>query len=160
MSVELHVLSDRPESDHDPYVIAGYDTRAHSPGLPPRTLRSARHLAEALFSTPEGPPPAERLDWLERDLGDFFGHVSLRARVLFRACIFAVSIFAPLLVARLPTLSRLSVEERVRAVHAFERTPLSLALLAAKAILSLVYFEHPDAAAEIGWDQRCMGPPE
>ena len=160
MSAELRVLRDDGEPPGgDPYVIAGYDTRAAAPGLSARSLRAARHLAEALFATEDGPPPAARLDWLERDLGDFFGHVSWRARLLFRACVFTVSVFAPLLVLRVPTLGRLAVEDRVRAVHALERTPLSLPLLAAKAILCLVYFEHPDAAEEIGWDQECMGPP-
>ncbi|MCZ7678966.1 MAG: hypothetical protein M5U28_09520 [Sandaracinaceae bacterium] len=43
-------------------------------------------------------------------------------------------------------------------VERLEATPLSLPLLGAKAILSIVYYEHPDAAREIGWDQECMGP--
>ena len=33
----------------------------------------------------------------------------------------------------------------------------SLALCALKALTSFVYYEHPDAAREIGWDQRCLG---
>lgn len=160
MSGELRVLRDVPDAaPSDPYVVAGFDTRASSPGLSPRASRAARHLAEGLFATDAGPPPKERLDWLERDLGDFFGHVTLRARLLFLACVTAVSILAPLLILRRPGLGHLALDERVRAIHAFERTPLSMALLGAKAMLCIVYFEHPDAAAEIGWDQACMGPP-
>jgi hypothetical protein len=26
-----------------------------------------------------------------------------------------------------------------------------------KALASFVYYEHPDAAAELRWDQRCLG---
>ncbi len=129
--------------------------RASRPGLPPRALRAARAVAEALFAHEGGPPPAERLDWLERDLADFFGHVTLRARLLFRACVATLTWIAPLLVARLPPFSRLPLEARIEALHRIERTPLSLAFLGAKAILCIVYFEHPEAAREIGWDQRC-----
>jgi len=31
-------------------------------------------------------------------------------------------------------------------------------VLALKSILSLLYFEHPDAAREIGFDAACKGP--
>lgn len=138
----------------DPNVVAGWDGRAPRPGLPARSLRAARAIAEALFARADGPPPADRLDWTVADLGDFFGHVTLRARLLFRACIATLFWIAPLLVFRVPPLSRLSVPERVRALERVEKSPLSLALLGAKAPLCIVYFEHPDAAREIGWDQR------
>jgi hypothetical protein len=149
----------RGDEDADPYVIDGWDSRASRPGLPDRSIRAARCVAEALFARESGPPPAARLDWMARDLGDFFGHVTLRARLLFRACVATVFWLAPLLVAKLPPLSRLPIDARIAALHRLERTPLSLALLGAKAILCIVYYEHPDAADEIGWDQRCMGPP-
>lgn len=47
---------------------------------------------------------------MERDLADFFGHLGLRARLVFRVCV------------------------------------------------ATLYFEHPDAAREIGWDQECLEP--
>lgn len=133
-----------------------WDGRAESPGLPARTLRAARLVSEAMFSTESGPPPAERLDWMEAELSDFFAHVTLRARLLFRACLATVYLLAPLLIGRLRTMAGLTVEERIDALHALERTPLSLALLGMKAILCIVYYEHPDAALEIGWDQECF----
>lgn len=142
----------------DPYVVDGWDSRAPRPGLSAAARRRARLVAEALFAGPDGPPPRERLDWLEHDLGDFFGHVGRRARLIFWACTTAVYLVAPLLVGRLRTLGGLTVDERVHAIERLERTPLSIALLGAKAILSLVYFEHPDAAREIGWDQECRLP--
>ena len=156
----LPVVDESGPGGADPYEIRGWDSRAARPGLPPGALARARAIAEALFSREQGPPPKARLDWMQRDLSDFFGHTSLRSRLLFRACVFAVSALAPLLIWRWPGLVRLSLEDRIRALRAAEaRPPLSLALLAAKAILSIVYFEHPGASAEIGWDQRCMKDP-
>lgn len=158
MRPSLPVLADdAPVDASEP--PSGFVRRAARPGLSPGTARRARVLAATLFATDAGAPPEARLDWLEAELSDFFGHVSLRARVLFSACVFAVSVLAPLTIGRLPTLARLPLDARVDAIHRFETTPLSIALLGAKAILSIVYFEHADAAREIGWDQRCMGPP-
>jgi hypothetical protein len=37
-----------------------------------------------------------------------------------------------------------------------ERTFLGPLLLALKTILCILYYEHPDAAAEIGFDGECM----
>lgn len=148
-SPSLPVARERPEPPE-------WDGRAHAPGLSPRALGAARVVAEALFAREDGPPPAERLDWMERELADFFGHVTLRARLLFRACLATIYFLAPLTMGRLRTMRGLSVAERVAALHSLERTPLSLALLGCKAILCIVYFEHPDAAAEIGWDQECL----
>jgi hypothetical protein len=155
--VSLPVLSERDETDapSDPYVIDGWSSRASRRGLPARSLRAARTLAEAIFTCDDGPPPAERLDWLIDDLADFFGHVTLRARLLFRACLATVFWLAPIAIGRFAPLSSLTIEERIRALEALERTPFSLPLLGAKAGLSVVYYEHPDAAAEIGWDQQC-----
>ncbi len=155
--VSLPVVREREGGD--PYVIDGWNSRASRAGLPGRSIRAARCVAETLFAREDGPPPAARLDWMTRDLADFFGHVTLRARLLFRACVATVYWLAPLLIAKLPPLSRLSIDDRVEALERLERTPLSMALLGAKAILCIVYYEHPDAADEIGWDQRCMGPP-
>ncbi len=157
MSAEPATLPVVRDEGSEPAPADGdWDRAADAPGLPPRTLRAARLVCEALFSTAEGPPPAERLDWVEAELADFFAHVTLRAQLLFRACLATVYLLSPVLVGRLRTMGGLTVDDRVAALHALERTPLSLALLGCKAILCIVYYEHPDAAASIGWDQRCM----
>ena len=39
-----------------------------------------------------------------------------------------------------------------------EETPLSLAFFGAKAVLCIVWYEHPDSAREIGWSSTCLGP--
>lgn len=115
-------------------------------------------FGEALFArTLEQAPPTERMTWFLDDLDDFVAHLNTRARWLFRLCLFAVTWVAPLVSGRLSRLSRLSLAERIEALDALERTPASLALFGARAVVSLVYYEHPDAAAEIGWDRKCLG---
>ncbi|MBX3271086.1 MAG: hypothetical protein KF729_12545 [Sandaracinaceae bacterium] len=143
------------EASADPYVVLGWSSRAARPGLSAPWRRRARLVAEALFSTDDGPPPAARLDWLEEDLGDFFGHLGRRSRLVFVACLATIYFVAPLLAWRLCTLGALDWRARVHAIERLERSALSIALLGAKAILSIVYFEHPDAAREIGWTQQC-----
>ena len=126
----------------------------------PRALRAARHFAEAFFATSEGPPPAERLDWMERELDDFLGRAGGRGRGTFRLALFAITWGAPLFVGRLGPLGRLAIADRVHALETFESIPgLGLALFLVRAIVSIVYYEHPDAARDIGWDQACLGAP-
>lgn len=130
--------------------------RAERPGLSASGRANARALAETLWSRDGTTAPAEdRLSFFTDDLSDFVGHLNTRARLLFLSCLATVTFLAPLLLGRFARLRSLSIEERIRAIHALERTPLSLALFAAKAIVSLVWYEHPDTAREIGWDQRC-----
>ncbi len=128
-------------------------------GLSPRTKRDARAFAEAFFSRDGAGVPSDRLDHFEAEISDFFGHVRGRARLLFLACLAAATWGAPFLVARpFQRLERLSIADRIAALEAMERTPVAqLALFALKALGSFVYYEHPDAAAEMKWDQRCAG---
>ncbi|MCA9515530.1 MAG: hypothetical protein KC635_11345, partial [Myxococcales bacterium] len=66
-------------------------------------------------------------------------------------------VVAPWLAGRLGPLERLPVSERVAALERLERSPLGLSVFALKATLAILYFEHPDAAAEIGFDGRGLG---
>ena len=123
-----------------------------------RTLkRDARALAEAYFSDENGPPPAARLDWLIEEIDDFVRHAGPRARLTFQGATKAVSALAPVAIGKLPPLRGLTLEDRVRAIEKFEATQLGLAALGAKAMLCIIYYEHPDAAREIGFDGKCMG---
>lgn len=121
---------------------------------------AARHhvraFGEALFSRDGGAPPEERMRWFVEDVDDFVAHLNTRAYLLFRLCLFAVTWLAPLLVLRPRSLASMQLSERLHALEALERSPASLALFGARAIVSLVYYEHPDAAREIGWDQKCL----
>lgn len=116
--------------------------------------REIASTAEALFSRP-APPPPERLRWAVDDLADFLERAGGRSRLVFHACRLATTWLAPLHVAALPPLGRLLVGDRVRALAAMERGPLGMTVLGVKAMLSMVWYEHPDSAAEIGFDGRC-----
>lgn len=126
-------------------------------GLDADELADARAFAEALFSRDGTAPPSDRMDAFELDLSDFAEHLTPRARRLLGACLAVPTWLAPPLVGRPVRLRTLSVRERIDALNALEHSPIGLALFATKAMTSLVYHEHPDAAAEIGWDRRCMG---
>ncbi len=133
-------------------------SRPRRDGLKNAGRAHARALAEALWSRDgKSAPSRERLAYFEDDLSDFVGHLNPRARLLFLACLGTITWIAPLLAGRLGRFGSLSIEERIRVIHALEKSPASLALIAVKAIVSIVWFEHPDTAREIGWDQRCLG---
>ena len=118
--------------------------------------RSARAVAEALFARDQGPPPAERLDWLCRDFEDFLEHAGPRSEAVLSASLAVATWLAPLTIRRRPPLSRLSLHDRCEALEATEDTMAGLAILAVKAILSILYYEHPDSQAEIGVDSSCL----
>lgn len=134
--------------------------RAERPMLSARARTNLRAFAEAYFSRDGSAPPADRLDWLVDDIADFLGQVGGRARFVFGACLFAVSWGSGVLVGRpFSPLRALPIDVRIEAIERVEKAPLvALAFFALRALCSLVYYEHPDAAAEIGWDQRCLKP--
>ncbi len=122
-----------------------------------RTLGTLRAVAEALFSTASGPPGAERIDWLLLEIEDFLARAGPRTRLVLGLAVFAVNVLAPLSVLRLAPLRRLPLAERVHALRSLENSRLAAPLFAVKALLSLIYYEHPDAAREVGFDGECMG---
>lgn len=137
-------------------VRVGDEVRGRA-GITARMRRATWAVAEALFTTDGGPPPEDRLDWLVDDLDDFLAHAGPRSRLIYRLCLWAISTLAPLLVWRLPPFRRLSSVKRVEALERLERSPFALAVFGCKMLLCIVYYEHPDAAREIGFDGRCMG---
>ena len=125
-------------------------------GLTRRMRAATFALAETLFTTGEGPPPPARLQWLCDDLDDFAAQSGARARLVYRACLLAISAIAPLLVLRPLPFRFLSFEKRVHALERMERSPFGLAVFGAKAVLCILYYEHPEAAALIGYDATCL----
>ncbi len=126
----------------------------------PRPLRRAtRSIAEALFADDAGPPPPDRIEWTLDDVEDFLAHSGPRARAIFQASILTLTTLAPLTIGRPVPLFALDYRDCARAIERFEATPLGLAVLGAKAMLCIVYYEHPDSAAEIGFDGRCQEAP-
>lgn len=116
-------------------------------------------IAEALFASEEGPPPPGRINWLRREYVDLFCRTSGRGRFYFGAGSLVVSIVAPLLIGKLRPFRRLPHAERLEALRRFEAHPLGSILIALRAILCLLWYEHPDVASEsgIGWAERKLG---
>jgi hypothetical protein len=131
--------------------------RERDAGLSPWSERAVRAVIEALFAS-EGdqddviPPPAERVAWVTDEVDDFLARASGRTYVIVLLSLFVVNVVAPLLVRRVGTLGALAPRERVIALDKLERSGLAPALLAVKALLSVHYYEHPDAAREVGFD--------
>lgn len=122
-----------------------------------RTLGVIRALAESIFATEQGPPPAERLDWVRDEMEDFLARAGAQSRVVYQLSLLAVSVLAPALIGKPgSSLARLPLDERTRALVKLEHGPFAPTLLAAKAMLCVVYYEHPDAAADAGYDGECM----
>lgn len=119
-------------------------------------MREASYaLAETLFTTEDGPPDEDRLTWLVNDLDHFLSHAGPRARTVYRLCLFAISSLAPALIFRLPPFRKLSLADRAHALERMEQSPAGLAVFGAKAILCILWYEHPASAREIGFDARC-----
>lgn len=104
-------------------------------------------MAETLFETRKGPPAAAHMDWLLADVDDLLVHAGWRARLSFLACVVLSTLVAPLLIFRLPPFWALSPEDRLRALERLESTWLGLAVLGAKTVLCVIYYEHPEVAA-------------
>ncbi|HEX3598360.1 MAG TPA: hypothetical protein VHU80_24800 [Polyangiaceae bacterium] len=122
-----------------------------------RTVSAAVAIASAVFGRDGQPPPAERLTYLEREIEDFLARSGPRARTMLSFMIWVVALVGPWLVGKLGPLGRLSQKERVRALSRLERR-FGEPLIAVKAILCLLYYEHPDAARDVGFDGECHLP--
>ncbi len=112
--------------------------------------RDARAFAEALFSDESGAPPAPRIDWLLRELADFVSHAGPRTQLILRGGLMTASWLAPPLIGKAPPLAKLTVSDRCRALEKLEHTPAGLPLLALKAMLCIIYYEHPDVLRASG----------
>jgi len=158
-SLPVVSASSPPHADEGHWLVPRADLARYENATPRRAGidRMVWAIAEAMFCTDEGPPDAPRLAWLCDDLRDFLHHAGPRARwtvVLALICTFWLS---PLLLGHAPPLDRLPPRERAKALDGFEHGSLltSAAMLAIKALLCILYFEHPDTAARVGFDPRC-----
>lgn len=115
-------------------------------------IRASRAVVAAMFSTSAGPPPAEQLDWTMAQLYDVHERVGGMGLAAYRLSLFAFTWLAPLMILRLPPFSRLSHAQQMRAMHRFESSLIAVALFALKAMLCMIYFEHPAAAAHMAFD--------
>lgn len=95
------------------------------------------------------------MDWLALELEDFLARSGAQTRLVFRLSLFAVSVLAPLSIGRFRSLASLPVAERARALGSLEDR-FGPPVLAVKALLCVLYYEHPDAAREVGFDGSCL----
>mgnify|MGYP001808759961 CR=1 FL=1 len=114
-------------------------------------------LAAIVFATESGPPPEARLCWLVVETVDFVSRIGARSRFIFRLSLFVTIWLSPLLSFRPGPLHWYRTRRRAQILERFERSFAGASLLAVKAILSIMYFEHPDSAAELGFDGACLG---
>lgn len=124
----------------------------HCPA-PERAWHKQLHaLAGAMFAEEETAPPQARLNWCVYQIDDVLTKSGGRGVLAYRFSLWVLSWVAPLLIFRLPRFARLSHEDRVRALKRFDQSVFRTLLFALKALLCIVYFEHPDAAAEVQFD--------
>ena len=137
-----------------------FDTTADD-GPEPRSplARGVEAVGAALFASHAGPPDPRRLRWLGWRVESWLRDVGGRGALVFRVSLFLMVWLAPLLVVRVGPLWALRPASRHLALDRWERSPLGMTLFAVKAILCIHYFEHRDAAAEIGFDGGCAHVP-
>ncbi len=127
--------------------------RAARATLRPRHWPLVRALAEAMFSHGDG-PPAQRIDALVREVDDY---VSFASRTLRFGLLLMLEVvrFAPvLLLWRFATFESLALGDRVRVLEKMEQSrfvPLMVVFAAYKAILCLLFFEHPAEQRDVGY---------
>ncbi len=149
---------DTPAVNAPPRRVVPPDARRDDWRMPRPVRKVARAFAEALFADDQGPPPADRLDWLMEDVQDFLAHAGPRARTVFQASMVALGTVAPLAAGIPKPLWAIGWRERVHVVEKFEKTPLGLAVLGAKTMICFSWYEHPDTTAEIGYDGLPLDP--
>jgi len=113
-------------------------------------LKTIESIAEALFSVEGVPPPYGRIGWLGQEVADYMSRVSVLGRFLFVCALLLVSRVAPVMVFRFCPLYRLSLERRILALTRYESSAIGTSLIPIKAIVCIIYYEHPDAAREVG----------
>jgi hypothetical protein len=138
----------RPLSPPDPEDDV---TRREGEPLGEFMLRAVGAVAEALFATEEGAPDPDRIAWVVKDFDHFCAVAPGRARGVMQLCLFALSWVAPLFVFRpFVPLASLPLPLRTEALERIEASVLGPAALGPKAILCLLWLEHPDTQRETG----------
>jgi len=122
------------------------------------TLRLMRAIAATVFDRGQGVPPV-RLDWMEEELRGFLGAAGLIPRMAVRFALLAVQWLPLLVIFRPRRFVSLPPAERMRYLVKMESHRLGLVcmpIMAVKIVLGSVYFEHPDAVGETGYDGGCL----
>lgn len=149
------------DSFGDPKVLPRFwvDTQASTARIAPLQgwVRDLAAVAEVLFADDVGAPDLTRVRWVCDQTRQYAASVGGKATFAFRLGLGATTWIAPLMVAKVPPLRRLSFTDRVRALERYERSPLGLSVFAVKVFLSISWFEHPEVAREVNFDGGDMG---
>ena len=108
-------------------------------------------VAEALFSSSEGPPRREHLDAVVSGATDYLFHAGLRTRIIFRVTLFLLTWIVPLFWLRPPLLLQ-GLNRRAQTLDRIEQSVLGLPLFLVKALLCMLYYEIPEVASRMGYD--------
>jgi hypothetical protein len=114
-----------------------------------------RAIAEALFATDAGAPDPARVAWVCADFADFASRAAGRGRFVLLASVWFLTWLAPLVVWRFGPLSSLPLALRAEALERVESSAIGFIALAPKAMLCLMWFEHPDTQRETHTETSC-----
>ena len=126
----------------------------------PFSRRAISGLAEALFTDPDAPADrgaAARFEWVAADADAMISNASGQMRVFMRLTVIALELLPVLFVGRLARCSSLPLDARVRylqRVEAGKLTQTAMLVVVWKTLLTILYFEHPEAAPRLGYDGR------
>lgn len=119
-----------------------------------------RALAEAFFTDPDDPSDRGaglRFDWLVDDVDDFISRASPALRNGVRIALVLIDLAPIFFVGRLRRCGSLSLADRERYLAKIEESQLprvSLLVVMFKTLMTVLYFEHPEAAPHLGYDGR------
>lgn len=117
-------------------------------------------LAESFFTDPNDPADrgaAQRFLWLVDDVDDFISQASPSLRWGTRIAAFLVELAPLFFIGRLSRCSSLALEERERYLAAVEASTVprvALLVVMFKTVMTVLYYEHPEAAPHLGYDGR------
>ncbi len=125
--------------------------QAKSGALSPKVLQHTMTVAEALFSPNDvDPPPAGRMAFVQDEYADLMARSSWRGRLLFTWSARIVGRVGPMFIGRFVPISQLKLPDRIEALRRVEKRPIGGLLIALRALLCMVYYEHPESAREAG----------
>lgn len=115
--------------------------------------RDAVAVSAAMFDAPAADEADDaRLRWVGAELRTLMAEVDPMTKLLFRGSLALLTWLGPWLVLRPGPFRRCARPQQLRILHRYERSPIGLTLLAVKAMLCIVWFEHPHAARDAHFD--------
>jgi hypothetical protein len=112
-------------------------------------------IAEALFATEAGAPDPKRIAWVCADFADFVARAQGRGRLILLLSVWFLTWIAPFFAFRLGPLESLPIDVRSKALERVEGSSLGFIALAPKAMLCMMWFEHPDTQRETKTEPTC-----